>query len=587
MLSIVRSDLAFTARTMFVVIHALAIVFGSAYNGQTPDLYPNDSHHKVGWVVTLVVLSQFLIHVTGWLARVSMGQNGRQKQDAHSCTPDLDTTRIELLSTRHGNGQLSRLSSDGESVTSAGRTETSRSNSTSSSGAALMVPSPTRAVLATKAAFFVSCRGWKHLVFCFRIIDRLILPLGFVAVTTGVATVGRFFVSGRHRTYGSCRHFRIVFLTHDLCRKQEGQAIYSGLAHWIKGGVFFWLGLFTLGRWSGSFAELGWAWNVRPVVYRCQSWRRPSAEFVESGLIFIYGATNIFLEHLGSWGKDWSPQDLEHFSITVLFIGGGLVSLSVDSQVPTSWRGLGLDTRAVKTSKLATCTRIMFACAASPDATRTDPFLQCGIIIESSFVQDFLDTAVRSVYSSAPPDEHASGKCHTLEGRRISLNVVPALVILVLGFLMSSHHQSTSTSTMLHRQWGYLLMGASFARGLTYLLIYLRPPLSVLPSRPPTELLVSFGLIAGGLVFMASVSRTHTMKFKEEKHQAELTEHFHPRLQSSDTIDGMIHHELNPMVLYTVTVGIAELLMAWEMIVLAIKGWALHREMRLRVTEGT
>ncbi|KAG6018421.1 hypothetical protein E4U43_001250 [Claviceps pusilla] len=314
MLSIVRSDLAFTARTMFVVIHALAIVFGSAYNGQTPDLYPNNSHHKL-------------------------------------------------------------------------------------------------------------------------------LSVAFL----------------RARQYT---------------------------------------------------VELGWAWNVRPVVYRCQSWRRPSAEFVESGLIFIYGATNIFLEHLGSWGKDWSPQDLEHFSITVLFIGGGL----------------------------------------------------CGIIIESSFVQDFLDTAVRSVYSSAPPDEHASGKCHISEGHRISLNLVPALVILLLGFLMSSHHQSTSTSTMLHRQWGYLLMGASFARGLTYLLIYLRPPLSVLPSRPPTELLVSFGLIAGGLVFMAS---------------------------SSDTIDGMIHHELNPMLLYTVTVGIAELLMAWEMIVLAIKGWALHREMRLRVTDGT
>jgi hypothetical protein len=39
---------------------------------------------------------------------------------------------------------------------------------------------------------------------------------------------------------------------------QEGQGIFSGLAHWIKGGVFFWLGIFTLGRWAGSFGELGW-----------------------------------------------------------------------------------------------------------------------------------------------------------------------------------------------------------------------------------------------------------------------------------------------------------------------------------------
>lgn len=52
---------------------------------------------------------------------------------------------------------------------------------------------------------------------------------------------------------------------------------------------------------------------------------RPSAEFVESALIFFYGATNIFLEHLSGWGGKWEARDLEHVSITVLFIGGGLV----------------------------------------------------------------------------------------------------------------------------------------------------------------------------------------------------------------------------------------------------------------------
>jgi hypothetical protein len=51
-----------------------------------------------------------------------------------------------------------------------------------------------------------------------------------------------------------------------------------------------------------------------------------SSEFVESSLIFIYGSTNIFLEHLSGWGKPWTSRDLEHVAITVLFIGGGLVS---------------------------------------------------------------------------------------------------------------------------------------------------------------------------------------------------------------------------------------------------------------------
>jgi hypothetical protein len=52
---------------------------------------------------------------------------------------------------------------------------------------------------------------------------------------------------------------------------------------------------------------------------------------VESALIFFYGSTNVFMEHLGHWGGKWHPQDFEHLSITILFMGGGLVSR------PTSW----------------------------------------------------------------------------------------------------------------------------------------------------------------------------------------------------------------------------------------------------------
>lgn len=66
------------------------------------------------------------------------------------------------------------------------------------------------------------------------------------------------------------------------------------------------------------------AWNITPVGARKAN--RYSAEFVESFLIFAYGSTNVFLEHLAAWGSAWSAQDLEHLSITIMFIGGGLVS---------------------------------------------------------------------------------------------------------------------------------------------------------------------------------------------------------------------------------------------------------------------
>ncbi len=81
----------------------------------------------------------------------------------------------------------------------------------------------------------------------------------------------------------------------------------------------------------GCFAELGWAWNVKPSAAVVGSWKAsvPSAEFVESFLIFLYGSTNVFLEHLEAWGKAWSAQDLEHVSISVMFFGGGLVCLTL------------------------------------------------------------------------------------------------------------------------------------------------------------------------------------------------------------------------------------------------------------------
>ncbi|SPO05088.1 related to YTP1 [Cephalotrichum gorgonifer] len=322
-------------------------------------------------------------------------------------------------------------------------------------------------------------RGRKAFRLWYGIVDRVILLLGFATFCTGVATFARFF---------------------------EGHAIFGGLAHWIKGGVFFWIGIFTLGRWSGSFGDLGWAWNIRPRSAG-RKWK-PSAEFVESALIFFYGSTNIFLEHLGGWGGDWSAQDLEHISITVLFIGGGL----------------------------------------------------CGMLIESSKIRDLLNTTASEATESDETGQeapHVDIEKDGMQGSKapdnygVSLNPIPALVIILLGIMMSSHHQHSMISTMVHKQWGNLLVGGGLARGFTYVLMYLKPPRSVLPSRPPTELLASFGLISGGIIFMAS---------------------------SSDTVEGMENNGLDAMFMYTVTMGLVGILMAWVLFLLALKGWAVRRE---------
>ena len=80
----------------------------------------------------------------------------------------------------------------------------------------------------------------------------------------------------------------------------------------------------------GCWADFGWAWNVKPPRAVVANWKAsvPTGEFTESFIIFLYGSTNVFLEHLAAWGQTWSAIDLQHISISIMFFGGGLVSNS-------------------------------------------------------------------------------------------------------------------------------------------------------------------------------------------------------------------------------------------------------------------
>ncbi|KAM0249378.1 hypothetical protein ACHAQJ_009094 [Trichoderma viride] len=481
-LSLAKSRYVLPSQFVFLAVNALGLLLGTIYNAATPDLYPNNAHHRIGWIITWVISAQVVVSLLRRIGGAIKGTDSELAEERRSFIP-LPTDAPEARGSYYYGDRLSNDSGQGSEPT----TESLRSNSVSTLGEhdgrpfdkeldddeedfdGPIMPMPETApqskttVMAIKV---LSSKVWKYIDFGYKTVDRIILPFGFIAYTSGIATYGRLF---------------------------EGNAIFSGLAHWIKGGIFFWMGLLTLGRWSGSFYESGWSWNLR----RQRTGWTPSAEFVESALIFTYGATNIFLEHLGSRDGVWRPSDLEHLSITVLFLGGG----------------------------------------------------SCGMLVESTRLRNLLNTLVMS--GPADPSDEERMSLEPPEAYEYSSNPIPALIILFLGLMMGGHTQASMTGTMVHKQWGDLLFGAACARMLTYVIIFLRPPKSLYPSRPPTELLASFGLISGGIIFMYS---------------------------SADTVKGLIHYNVEAMAVYTITLGFTGLLMAWELIVLALKGWAIRRE---------
>lgn len=172
------------------------------------------------------------------------------------------------------------------------------------------------------------------------------------------------------------------------------------------------------------------------------------------------------------------------------------------------------------------------------------------MLLESQWIRNLLNTTILNL----PSRGHLNPPINRWDPPKtypFSMNPFPALIILLLGLLMSSHHQSSMISTMIHKQWGTLFVGFAIARVFTYILIYISPPVSFLPSRPPTEIVASFCLISGGIIFMAS---------------------------NKDTVGAMEKHGLNPMFSFTLTMGFTAFLMAWTIIVLAIRGWAVQRQ---------
>jgi hypothetical protein len=213
--STTRSNLALPTQFLFLVVNSVGVLCGIIYNVNTPDLYENNAHHKIGWIATWVMTAQV---VMGLLFFYS----GRSKQSlapAHERAAFLPVS-IESMAQHNQMHQAAgypnyRWSGDSGQGTERSSSHQSRDISPTDpirytkpeveddeddeddsvpQGRGFLRNTFVDRYLSQRMPGLVSRRLQRGLEILYEIIDRTILVLGFIALSTGGVTYAGIFV---------------------------------------------------------------------------------------------------------------------------------------------------------------------------------------------------------------------------------------------------------------------------------------------------------------------------------------------------------------------------------------------------------
>ena len=216
MLSLARYRYALVAQLSFLGVHGLGLLLGAIYSGKTPDLYENNAHNKIGWIVTWVVLAQT---ANGIIKLYESGTN------AHTLDTEEQTAFLpishEVMADHHQQHgvrtpehyRYSRDSGQGTEPDSPGNETCSpleenedldhfnfhrhqQVDAEESFDEKRAVPRfPAIDRLASRFSALVPKRAVTFMNMVYDVLNGLILLLGFVAITTGIVVYGGIFVS--------------------------------------------------------------------------------------------------------------------------------------------------------------------------------------------------------------------------------------------------------------------------------------------------------------------------------------------------------------------------------------------------------
>lgn len=509
MLSVAGSALYLPVQTAHSIMVVVSLFCLAVYGATAPeDLYPNNSYSKMSIAMFFITIVHWLAAVVSALAdRAIKGTQFEPIDGADFVLQNLsDSYRDEArrLSRDSGHGLDVDLHDDSSALN---RTDpavaegfedsvnASRHSSADDEESLLFSDSDTLAKPITPMEVSLQDKFLSKLM-SLPFVSRIVSSMGLVASTIYTLLNRVLFVVGfAYVMLGIATAFRLGM----------GNKVFNLLAHFIKGGVFFLFGILQLGRYMGAFADCGMAWNAKPED-------RDGADQYRFQFQHRRGLPANPLQRL--LGKIRFPSMEFVESFTVFTYGVTNVFLERLANPHGAWAHKDLQHVSIA---------FMYIGGGL-----------CGLVVESSSIRRAMAKLVGASASEGGPN----------------INPFPAFIVFWTGVLMSQHEQELPLSTTIHMQWGYLLsIGALFRLG-TYVLMLISPPKSSAPSRPFTELIVSFCLICGGMVFIQS---------------------------NRETVYAMIYRGLDGMFTLNVNVGICALIMSWEMIVMAIRGWAQKR----------
>lgn len=209
MLFLTGSRLHLPAQALFLLTTAVGVVFSTIYNNLTPDLYPNNSHHKMGWALVFIltiqaamgILGATVKKVTGPLHPYGLGEEhaGFMAVPADSPT-DSNESHYYRRSGDSGQGSsIHRESHDeDEAEIDSHRWSQLPEINEKRAGSGMLSTEKLENALQKYAPFVFNNRVVAGCEFFYSLVARFLIPLAFTQICLGIITATGIFVCLPH-----------------------------------------------------------------------------------------------------------------------------------------------------------------------------------------------------------------------------------------------------------------------------------------------------------------------------------------------------------------------------------------------------